>query len=524
MQIVENKALVISTRNPDKFSVIPKSKYLGESGGGVHEVAVFWSLDEVRVLRNLGVKDAPSPILGQYAWPGKYAPMTHQKDTAAFLTLHKRAFVLNEPGTGKSMTALWAADFLMQKGKVRRVLILAPLSILHTAWVADINRSIMHRSHIVAHHAQAVRRVEMVQSDFEIVIMNYDGLPLVADEIIADGRFDLVIADECTALKSATTRRWKTLNKILKPDTWLWMMTGTPAAQSPLDAYGLAKLVNPTSVPFSFTGWRDKVMNRLTMFKWVPKPHAKDEVFKALQPAIRYTKEQCLDLPPVVWETREVPLTPQQQKYYKLLKEQLLVQAAGETISVVNAAAGVNKLLQLSAGGVYSDTKEVIEFDSTPRLNTLLEVLEETDRKVLVFCLFRSVMDTLHDFLKARGVISEQIHGDVTATKRADIINRFQTKEDTRVLIMQPAATAHGITLTAADTVVFYGPLMSVEMYWQAIARADRAGQTSTKVRVIHIESSPIEKKMYKALTERVSEHRLLTSMFDSEVVKADGD
>jgi SNF2 family DNA or RNA helicase len=363
-----------------------------------------------------------------------------------------------------------------------------------------------------------VRRVEMIQSNYEIVIMNYDGLPLVADEIIKDGRFDLVIVDEANAVKSASTRRWKTLNRILRPDTYLWMMTGTPAAQSPLDAYGLAKLVNPQSVPFSFTGWRDKVMNKVTMFKWVPKPDAKQTVYKALQPSIRFTKDQCLDLPPVVFQTREVDMTAQQMKYYKLLKEQLLVQAAGETISAVNAAAGLNKLLQISSGAAYSDDREVVEFDCTPRLNVLLEILEETDRKVLIFCMFRSIMDTIFDFLKARGQVVEQIHGDVTATKRADIINRFQTQPEPRVLVMQPQATAHGITLTAADTVVFYGPLMSVEQYWQAIARTDRKGQDSDKVRVIHIESSPVEKKMFKALQEKVGEHLLLTSMFDHEV------
>lgn len=519
-QIVDNRAIVLRTRNPDKFNIIPKSKYLGEvnDAPGIHEVAVFWSLDEAKVLRNLGVKDVPSPILGQYDWPGKYVPMSHQKETAAFLTMHHRAFVFNDPGTGKSSACLWAADYLMQKRKVRRVLIVAPVSIMNTAWMGDISKTIIHRSAIVAHHSSASRRIEMIQSDYEIVIVNYDGLPLVADEVASDGRFDLIICDECTALKNPSTRRWKTLAKLLQPHTYLWLLTGTPAAQSPLDAYGLAKLINPTQVPFSFAGWRDKVMNKLTMFKWIPKPNAKDEVFKALQPAIRFTKDQCLDLPPVVFETREVPMTAQQQKYYKLLKEQLLIQAAGESISAVNAAAGVSKLLQISAGAALSDNKEVVEFDITPRLNTLLEVLEETDRKVLVFSLFRAPMDAITEFLTKRGIVAEQIHGDVTATKRADIINRFQTRPETRVLILQPAAAAHGITLTAADTVVFYGPLMSVEMYWQAIARSDRKGQDSTKVRVIHIESSPIEQKMFKVLRERATDHQLLTRMFDNEM------
>jgi SNF2 family DNA or RNA helicase len=241
-------------------------------------------------------------------------------------------------------------------------------------------------------------------------------------------------------------------------------------------------------------------------------------VFNALQPAIRFTKEQCLDLPPVMTLVREVPLTPQQTKYYNMLKDQMMVHTAGTTITAVNAAAGVSKLLQISCGAAYTDEKEVVEFDSAPRLGVLEEILEETERKVIVFALFRSTIDAIHAHLTKKGIKAEVIHGGVSATKRADIIHRFQTQPDPRLLIMQPQATAHGITLTAADTVVFYGPLMSVEQYIQCIARADRKGQNSDKVTVLHIQGSPIERKMFKALTARVTDNDLLTAMFEAEI------
>lgn len=331
------------------------------------------------------------------------------------------------------------------------------------------------------------------------------------------------LVHNCNAYKNPQTRRWKALNSVLAPHTYLWMMTGTPAAQSPLDAYGLAKLVNPDGVPRFYTAWRDEVMNKITMFKWAPKATAAERVHRALQPAIRYTKEQCLDLPPVITMTREVPLTAQQAKYYNMLKTQMLVQAAGETITAVNAAAALNKLLQISAGVAYTDNKEVVEFDSTPRLNVLLEALEQTERKVIVFALFRATIESISTFLNKNGVACEEIHGGITATKRGDIIRRFQTQPNPRVLVMQPAAAAHGITLTAADTVIFYGPLMSVEQYTQAIARADRKGQDSDKVTVIHIEGSPVEKKMFKALAEKVDDARLLVSLFEAELKEERG-
>ena len=517
MEIIDNKAVVLRTRNPAKYSIIPKHKILSEIDG-VYEVAVYWGLDESRVLKNLGVKEIRSPITGRYNWPGKFTPMDHQIETAAFLTMNRRAFCFNDPGTGKTLSALWAADYLMQKKEVRRVLILCPLSIMHSAWMGDINRSVIHRSAVVAHHAQASRRIEMIQQDYEIVIANYDGLGLIAQEINNDGRFDLVIVDEANAYKNPSTRRWKALAAIIKPETYLWMMTGTPASQSPVDAYGLAKLVNPGGVPKFQTAWRDKVMNKITMFKWAPKANANELVFSALQPAVRFTKEQCLDLPPVVTVTREAPMTPQQNKYYKLLKEQMMVSAAGQTISAVNAGVAVNKLLQISCGAAYTDDKEVVEFDAGPRLAVLDEILEETSRKVIIFAMFRSSIETIVTHLRKQGFGVDQIHGDVSATKRGNIINDFQTQPTIRVLVMQPQATAHGITLTAADTVVFFGPLMSVEMYTQCIARADRKGQDSEKVTVVHIESSPIERRMFKAMQGKVSDHSLLVGMFDHEI------
>lgn len=513
MQIVDNKILLVRTKNPAQFSLIPKSKVLDEDQDGA-TMAVFWGLDEARVLKNLGVKDVPSPIVGRYNWPGRYKPMAHQKETSSFLTLHRRALCLNEPGTGKTLAALWAADYLMTRGEVRRVLIVCPLSIMQSAWLADLQNSIIHRSAIVCHHSSAARRIEMIQGDYEIVISNYDGLEIIGTEVRNDGRFDLIIVDEANKYQNTQTKSWKTLASLIRPDTYLWLMTGSPAAQSPVGAYGLAKLVNPTGVPKFQTAWRDKVMQKVSMFRWEPRKEAKALVHEALQPAIRYKKTDCLDLPPVTTTTREVVMTPQQTKYYRLIKEQMMASMSGTSITAVNAGIVVNKLLQISAGAARTDDGEVVEFDCAPRLKVIDEVLEETDRKVLIFALYRASIDTVLKHLEARKIGCAAIHGDVSLTKRTQIIEDFQNRDNIRVLVMQPQATAHGITLTAADTVVFYGPLMSVEQYIQCIARADRKGQTSDKVTVVHLQGSPVEARMFKALSSRVNEHALLVGMF----------
>ena len=151
-------------------------------------------------------------------------------------------------------------------------------------------------------------------------------------------------------------------------------------------------------------------------------------------------------------------------------------------------------------------------------MNVLLEVLEETSRKVIVFAPFRHSIDTIYNHLAKHGIASEVIHGDVGVNKRTDIFKRFQNNPEPRILVIQPQAASHGVTLTAADTVIFFGPVMSVETYLQCIARADRIGQTSTNVTVIHLQGSEIEKKMFAQLEKRVEGHDLLLNLYKEEI------
>jgi superfamily II DNA or RNA helicase len=507
MQIIDNRGLLLRLRNPAKITTaIPTSKAVGE-----HEVLVKWGVDEARVLRNLNIKDVPSPILGTYDWPGRYTPFDHQKTTASFLTMNPRAFCFNEQGTGKTASAIWAADFLMKQGKINRVLIICPLSIMDSAWRADLFSFAMHRTVDIAHGAKK-KRQEIIHSDTEFVVINYDGVEIVKDDI-ANGGFDLIIVDEATHYKNAQSKRWKVLASIMNGDTWLWMMTGTPAAQSPVDAYGLAKLVNPKEVPRFFGAFRELVMHKVTQFKWAPKPNANDIVYNCLQPAIRFTKEQCLDLPEMTYVKREVELTAQQKKYYELLRKEMMTTAAGEQITAANAAVAMNKLLQISCGAVYSDTGETVEFDVKNRYKVLREVIDESSQKVLIFVPFKHVIGILKEKLTKEGITNDVINGDVSANKRTAIFKAFQETDNPRVLIVQPQAAAHGVTLTAANTIVWWGPTSSLETYAQANARVHRSGQKHPST-VVQLQGSPVEKRLYKMLDERINVHTKMIDLY----------
>jgi len=233
MEIIDNKYIAVRTRNPDKITEVIKDAQTLRVDSDIHTVVVNWGLEEAQHLNKLKVKNVPSPIHRDYDWPGVFPPMSHQRDTAEFLTLNTRAFVFNEQGTGKTASAIWASDYLIKAGYVRRVLIVCPLSIMQAAWQADLFKFAVHRSTGIAHSSginAAEKRAKIINGDYEYVIINYDGINIVADDI-ARNNFDLIIIDEANAYKTISTKRWKLMNKLVKPTTWLWMMTGTPAAQ-----------------------------------------------------------------------------------------------------------------------------------------------------------------------------------------------------------------------------------------------------------------------------------------------------
>ena len=459
-------------------------------------------------------------IKDNYKWPRPigFEPFEHQKETAEFLALRRRAFCFNEQGTGKTASVIWAADYLLSRGAIKRVLVVCPLSIMQASWQNDLFKFAVHRTVDVA-HGTADRRKKVINGTASFVIINYDGVPSVFEELKAGG-FDLIVIDEANAYKNVQTKRWRLMRKLLGPKTGLWMLTGTPAAQSPVDAYGLAKMCVPDRAPQFFGDFRQSVMLQYSMYRWEPRPEAKQIVHDMLQPAIRFEKEQCLDLPPVTFMTRVAPMTPEQRRYYKQLKDEMLLESGGEEVSAVNAAAKMTKLLQISGGAVYSDNRVVVQFDVSNRLQVIEEVIEEASNKVLIFAPFTHTINLLSEHLTKAGIANAIIDGSVPVAKRTQVFKDFQEKPDPTVLVIQPQAAAHGVTLTAADTIIWYSPVTSVETYLQANARIDRPGQKHPMT-VFHIQGSPIEARLYAMLQGNISNHEQLVDLYKKELSDA---
>lgn len=435
---------------------------------------------------------------------------------STFLLFRRNGCVFASGNTGKTSAAAWAADYLMSVGLVKRALIICPLSIMETAWVSDLFKTCMHRTVGLAYGSKE-KRLAVINGDYEFVIINPDGIKIVADAL-DKAKFDLFIIDEVTVFKTANSDRSKTMQRLARPDAWVWGMTATPAAQSPMDAHGIARIVRPGSVPPSAGRFKDMVMIKVTQFKWVPRTNSTKMIFDLLQPAIRFTKDECLDLPEMTYTTRLIPLSPQQSKYYRMLKQSMKMDAAGSQVTASHAATAMIKLLQVSSGAVICDDGSVIEFDIKARYEELLDIIEQTHNKVLVFVPFTNAILLLKDKLKSDGIPVDVIDGSVALSKRTQIIKDFQTEDSPKVLLIQPKAASHGVTLTRADTVVWWGPVTSTETYLQANGRAHRNGQVN-HVTVVHLQSSPVEEGLFKALQSNIDLHTVLVEMFKSEVL-----
>jgi SNF2 family DNA or RNA helicase len=191
----------------------------------------------------------------------------------------------------------------------------------------------------------------------------------------------------------------------------------------------------------------------------------------------------------------------------------MLTKAAGEQITAANAAVNMNKLLQISSGAVYTDTGDAVQFDITKRYKVLREVIDESSKKVLVFVPFKHTIDMLTNKLRDDGITVEVIRGDVSAARRTDIFKRFQEQDDPKVLVIQPQSAAHGVTLTAANTVVWWAPTSSLETYAQANARVHRAGQDQ-KCTVVHLQGSFAERRVYSLLDSRIDVHTKMIDLY----------
>lgn len=477
----------------------------------------------VRVLRNVGIK-APGEIRYYYEWSGAYTPREVQLDTAEFLTLHRRAFCLNAMGTGKTISSLWAYDYLRELGRVDKALVVCPLSTMTMTWANEIFRHFPHLRYQVLHGSRK-KRLELLGQDADVYIINHDGLPIIAEKMAERCDINLIIYDELAVCRNASTKRWKVANEIINNQCggqrWAWGLTGTPTPNEPVDAYAQVRLINPPRLIKAGyktkTSFKLATMRQVSTYKWVPKDDAMQTVYRLMQPSIRYSLDDCVELPEEVFIEREPELSKEQDKAYREMWATLQAEAEEGSITAVNEAVKFNKLLQIACGSVYGDTdgedeRDIIDLKPKPRLEAMLEVIEESEGKVIVFVPFTNSIQMVKKYLTEKKISYRVITGQTSNTKRTEAFTSFKNDQDVRVLVAQPATMSHGLTLTEATTILWYGLTASNEIFEQANARVRRPGQTK-KTAIVVFASTSVEKHLHKRLKDKQSAQGLLLKL-----------
>lgn len=506
-KISKDRRAIVTKYNPQIAQLVPHATAIEHNGSYFHLVP--HDHEATKLLNNLGYS-VGSPILHHYDWCNT-TPFESQKVTAALMVDNKRAYILNDMGTGKTRASLYATDYLIKTGEIKKVLVVAPISTMTQVWEKEIFECFPHRRSIVLHHTSKQKRLAFLEEDADYYIINHDGLKLLEKELINRSDIDAVIIDELAILRNARTARWKAANRILQTKPWAWGMTGSPTPKEPTDAYGQIRLLTPQRVPKFFKAFQAETMVQLTQFKWIPRKDANDTVHRLMQPAVRYSREDCIDLPPTTYSTREVALSSEQEDAYAEMKREFTTQFKGVEITAANAGVMASKLIQIGAGFAYADGVP-ITLDCSARVNALKDILDSTPHKVIVFSPFKYSVDTLATLLM-KDYSVEKIHGDVSKKERDRIFSAFQGSSEPRVLVAHPQVMAHGLTLTSANTIVWYSPLWDLEIYEQANARITRPSQKNN-THIIHLQASGIEKRVYSLLKSRGNMMRGLLSLF----------
>lgn len=494
-----NDHLVVQTANPGQLrTVFPDMREADIRGQRV--CAIPFSLEAARVLNNLGIA-APSPIRTHYEWPGRFTPRWYQVDTAEQMTLWRRFHCHNRMRTGKTLSALWAADYLRQNGFIRSTLVVAPLSTLWDVWEQNIFEHFPCRTYAILHGSRQ-KRLDLLTQKKDFYVVNHHGVRLIEEVLRERPDIDHIIIDEVAEFFNTRAKTlWKPLNAVVNQhgiDRSCWGLTGTPNPEGrPTDAFGQCKLVTPQTYRGHFTSFKQETMMQVSQFKWVPRRDAERVVSRVLRPNICFDRDVCTDMEPCYVE-RRCELSADQKKHYRELINLAATEVNGAAVTAVNAAVLIQKIVQTCCGVVYDAAGDFQRIDFGPRLAVLEELIRQNNEKVIVFVPFTGALNAVAQELRKTWSV-EIVDGSVSAGRRTQIFRDFRVRKDPHVIVAHPQCMAHGLDLTTASLIIWYAPVHANKIYDQACARIDGSGQ-QVKIDIAHIYATSEEKRIYDAL------------------------
>jgi SNF2 family DNA or RNA helicase len=488
--------------------LFPEAKALTFRGNNV--LAIPHDFHSTLYLRSQGI-DVPAPVLSQYDWPGERVPYAVQKKTVAMMTTARRAYNLNGLGTGKTICTLWAFDYLKRMGLANKMIVVATISTLEKVWVSEVFRNFPHLTTAVLYGTKK-KRLQRLAEDADIYIVNHDGVGTILDELMARKDIDVLAIDELAVYRNGRADRTKFMRKLAAGMRWVWGLTGGPMPKEVTDIWGQATIITPYTVPKYFNHLRQQLCYRVGVHGWERKADAIPRAFAMLQPSVRYTLDDIVELPETVMQYVDAPMGPKQKVVYDLMRKTMLAKIDQEEVTAMNAGAAMSKLLQIALGWVYTRDGTVVTLDNEDRIQLIVDSILNAQRKVIVFVPFKSALAGLSAAFTNEGIDHFVVSGSTPMTQRRDYFEAFQETSQYTVALAHPACMAHGLTLTAADTIIWGGPVTSLETFMQANGRITRLGQKHKQL-VQMIGGTPVEKKLYKALEKKDATQKMFLDM-----------
>ena len=423
--------------------------------------------------------------------------------------------LLMEMGTGKTIVSIAVAGCMYQYGKVNRVLVVAPLSIL-SVWKEEFEKFASFPYTLTVLKGTAAKKKERLSrlpaEGLQVVVVNYESAWRLEKELLSYDA-DLVIADEAHKLKENRTSQSKGMHRIGDKARYKLLLTGTVITNRELDVFSQYRFLNPAIFGTSFYTFRNRYFDMCGYGNHTPifRRQMTDEFLQKLHSiAYRVTKAECLDLPAVTEEVRTVEMEASAAKIYGKIEAESYAELAESEVTTVNILTRILRLSQIT-GGYLTDDDGTVNAVSRAKLDALSDILDTAmaeDRKLVVMARFVAELDAIQELLKKKKIGYAAVRGGIK--NRDEEIRRFRHDDTCRVFVGQIAAAGLGITLTAASAMVFYSLDYSMSNFEQAKARIHRAGQKEKCHYIYLVCKGTIDRKVLYALRKKVSLAKML--------------
>jgi len=430
-----------------------------------------------------------------------------------------------EMGLGKTKTTIDTAAWLYARGKIDAVFILGNKGSYRNWVTKELPEHMPDYVQWLGTYWDSAANTELKKSydmllmpmeQLKVFVMNIEALAFERSYKVAESFVNchktLMIVDESTTIKNRDAKRTKACVKIGRKACYRRILTGSPVTNNPLDLYSQANFLNPHLLGFSsYYTFRAKYaeMVKITAgnraFTKIKGFKNLDDLTKSIQAwSSRRTKDECLDLPEKIYQFYEVELTDDQKKHYKTLREKAMAELDGKLVSAPIVLTKLLRLHQLVCGHLTTDDGKVIPIESN-RIKALMEVLDETSGKVIIWANYRADIQQIEEVLAAeygsKSVVT--YYGDTSTGDRQEAVRRFQSDLDCRYFVGNAQTGGFGITLTAATTVIYYSNSYNLEHRLQSEDRAHRIGQKHAVTYVDLICRRSVDEKIVKALREK---------------------